>query len=202
MTEFLATTRQTTGMTVVCSLCLAVWLLDRPKARYLPYLLAGLLTMGASVQLLKGVFGRVRPEVSMTTTDRGAPEMANLLRHKPGLPLENRVGDQWLIGKPGRPWFVSECDSFPSGHAGAAVVIAAFLAALYPRGRGLWFVLAAGCALARVRYGRHFAEDVLFGAALGGAIAAWVFSWRWPGRIGDRLAKRSSAFARDHEECQ
>ena len=192
LTEFFATTRQITGLTAVVSLLAAIWLLDKKKAHYLPYLLAGLLAVGGSVQLMKGVFGRVRPEVSMGTTDKGEPEMTDLLKHNPGLPFEPRIGDQWLIGKPNRPWFVSKCDSFPSGHAAAAVLIASFLTVLYPRGRVLWFVLATGCALARVRYGRHFAEDVLLGAALGGVIAAWVFSWRWPGRIGDRLAGRTA----------
>ena len=39
----------------------------------------------------------------MGTTDQGVPEMADLLKDKPGLPLEPRIGDQWLIGKPGLP---------------------------------------------------------------------------------------------------
>jgi membrane-associated phospholipid phosphatase len=189
--EFFATTRQITGFTFVVCLCLAIWLLDRARARYLPYLLAALLVAGAIVHVLKVSFARVRPEVSMSITANGSPEAEHLLKHKPHLPLEPRLGDQWLMGRKGTGWFDSECTSFPSGHAASAFVIAVFLAALYPRARLLWFVLAFGCALARVRFRRHFIEDAMFGAALGAIMSMWVLSWHWPGRLGDWLGTRT-----------
>lgn len=57
--------------------------------------------------------------------------------------------------------------SFPSAHTAAAFGLAAALAQVAPRGRWWWLVLATGCGLQRVFAQKHFASDVLAGAALG-----------------------------------
>jgi membrane-associated phospholipid phosphatase len=61
----------------------------------------------------------------------------------------------------------------------------AFLAAVYPKGRWIWFLLGIGTGLARVRLRHHYPEDVLCGGALGWIVAQWVFTWRWPLALGD-----------------
>jgi membrane-associated phospholipid phosphatase len=63
----------------------------------------------------------------------------------------------------------------------------AFLLVVYPRAGVVWWALAIGCAFARVRFHRHYIEDVVFGAAEGWLLSQWVFSWRWPARVAQTL---------------
>ncbi len=63
-----------------------------------------------------------------------------------------------------------------SSHAGVAFGALAMLALLFPRGRPVWFLLAAGCALSRVAASAHFLSDVTAGAVLGIAVAGLL--WR------------------------
>lgn len=62
--------------------------------------------------------------------------------------------------------------SFPSGHAAAAVALALALAALYPRGRSLFFGLAALACAQRLVEASHYVTDILVGAAIGTLVAA------------------------------
>jgi undecaprenyl-diphosphatase len=64
--------------------------------------------------------------------------------------------------------------SFPSGHASSAVVAASLLSDALPRGRFLWWPLAASVAASRVYVRVHHASDVVAGAALGFALAGAV----------------------------
>jgi membrane-associated phospholipid phosphatase len=66
----------------------------------------------------------------------------------------------------------ADVNSFPSGHSATAAGLAAALAWKYPRGTGLFAVLAASAAAQRVATSAHYPSDVLFGAALGLACAA------------------------------
>lgn len=68
--------------------------------------------------------------------------------------------------------------SMPSGHASVAFVLAATLSGFFPRGRWLFYPLAAAIALARVHVDRHFFSDVVVGAILGMLIGQWVV-WRF-----------------------
>jgi membrane-associated phospholipid phosphatase len=72
---------------------------------------------------------------------------------------------------PGGGAFDDDYSSFPSSHTAAAFTVAAVLAATYPRGRWVFFALAAGCGLARVAEGRHFPTDCYAGALVGIASA-------------------------------
>jgi undecaprenyl-diphosphatase len=64
--------------------------------------------------------------------------------------------------------------SFPSGHTLHAVAFAALLSAWYPWAAGPLAVFATLVALSRVALGLHYPSDVLAGAAIGVASAAWL----------------------------
>ena len=192
--EFFSTTAQYACPTTIVTLVFCIFLLDAPKRKYVPYLLAALLFGWIGHETIKQVSGRARPERSVRINDEGSRKILRdaqkyILSH-PETPMHIEPRDQWLFMKPGRPWFNSLFSSFPSGHSNAIFCVAAFLTVIYSRGRILWFVLAAGCAFARVRYRRHFPEDVLFGGAMGWVVAQWVFSWRWPLLLGEKIENR------------
>jgi membrane-associated phospholipid phosphatase len=62
--------------------------------------------------------------------------------------------------------------SFPSGHAAAAVALAFALAALYPRGRSVFFGLAVLASVQRLVEASHYLTDIFAGAAIGALVAA------------------------------
>ncbi|MBM3999580.1 MAG: phosphatase PAP2 family protein [Planctomycetes bacterium] len=116
----------------------------------------------------------------LAATTFGSGLASNLLktliaRHRPSAAdLSAGVGDTfqgWLpmMTRPG-DWGYS-LQSFPSSHTATAVGLAAGLAVLYPRGRFLFLLFAAGAALQRVASSAHFASDCFFGAAV-----AWLVS--------------------------
>ena len=53
---------------------------------------------------------------------------------------------------------------------------AAMLARMYPRGRWLWYAVAAGCGLTRVLARAHFVSDIALAAVVGWAVTALI--WR------------------------
>ena len=74
--------------------------------------------------------------------------------------------------------------AFPSSHAANAFALAWVLARRWPRGWPAYFLLAAAIGWSRIYLNRHWATDVLVGAALGVALAelalqAWR-RWRHP----------------------
>lgn len=77
--------------------------------------------------------------------------------------------------------------SFPSSHAGNAFALAFVLARRYRRWAPALYGLAAAVAFSRVYLNRHYASDVLAGAAVG-VLCAWgVARWldrRREGRAG------------------
>jgi undecaprenyl-diphosphatase len=62
--------------------------------------------------------------------------------------------------------------SFPSGHAAAAVVGAFLLAAYWPDGRIVCWLLAILIMYSRVYVGAHYPLDVV-----GGALLGWLVAW-------------------------
>lgn len=67
-----------------------------------------------------------------------------------------------------------------SSHAAVAFGAAAIMARIFPASRGVWYALAAGCALTRVLAGAHYLSDVVGAAVLAWLVAEWV--WRWASR--------------------
>ncbi len=190
LSEFFSTAKQFAGATCVLTLLAVIWVFDAPRRRALVVLLVALGISSLVNETIKQITGRARPSDSVILDEKDMREREQYILENPGTPLKAERVDQWLWFKSGRPWFDSDFASFPSGHSNTAFVLAAFLLVLYPRGRWIWFILAAGCALARVRFRRHFPSDILMGSALGWVMAQWVFSWGWPVRISDWVFER------------
>jgi len=72
--------------------------------------------------------------------------------------------------------FVSTGFGMPSGDVIVAFAACAILARIWPRGRVVWYGLAAGCALARVMSRAHFLSDVVAAGVVGWIVADLL--WR------------------------
>jgi len=107
-----------------------------------------MLAQATAVDIIKRLFGRVRPETAGHLTIFQGPDFS-------------------------RGGFC-----FPSGHAAAAFALAALLGAWYPRWRWAFIVAAVCVCLARVQLQRHFFADVLFGAFVGWYLAGALLTWR------------------------
>jgi undecaprenyl-diphosphatase len=89
---------------------------------------------------------------------------AQIIKHSLGRPRPRHMDKgPWEIG----PSFEIGYDSFPSGHASASFAVATVLAYYFPKGKFLWFGLAAFVAICRVTKGSHFPTDILGGLLLG-----------------------------------
>lgn len=105
--------------------------------------LIAIILAGIIVQIIKHIIGRPRP----TKVDEGI----------------NTLGPSLSPGY----------DSFPSGHAASSFALAAVLSAVYPKGRYIFYSIAAIAGVSRIYLDSHFASDVLAGAMLG--IAVGIF---------------------------
>lgn len=153
-------------------------------------LVAVLLNMG-TVEVMKGLTGRARPQYSIKMDGEKRQWVLDYLAQYPDTAIRAENVDQWLFLDFRRPWEeYSNYASFPSGHSSGAFVIASFLAILYPRTRGVWFTVAVLTALARVQSRRHWPEDVLFGAGWGFLLGNWVYAQPWAVRFGDWFAAK------------
>jgi undecaprenyl-diphosphatase len=118
---------------------------------------------------------------------------ANILKHAIGRPRPKfmHAGNLEFSPVSGSGW-----DSFPSGHAAAAVAVATVLAVRFPRARWPILVAAVAIAASRVIRGSHYLTDVAGGAALGcimGMVAA--YSWReWRTSIGMAVCRMTPFF--------
>ena len=145
-------------------LLLVVALYDQRKWRAAAILGAAALLAGGAGMLLRAATGRLRPDGVLLD------ESLTQLHDSAGNLLRNEGGNYWYFFRGFDCHFAASDLAFPSGHATLAFAIAAVLAYFSPRGRGLFFVLAALCAIARVVMQAHFYSDALMGAAVGMAI--------------------------------
>jgi membrane-associated phospholipid phosphatase len=132
-------------------IALGYWLQQRDHPRRAPYawaLVVGPALGGALAELLKLSIRRLRPNPDL---------FEYVFRPFADGPLSNRG-----MG-------------MPSSHVLVAFAGAAVLARLYPRARGLWYTLAAGCAATRVLAMGHFLSDTVVAALLGVLAGAWVW---------------------------
>jgi undecaprenyl-diphosphatase len=67
--------------------------------------------------------------------------------------------------------------SFPSSHAANAFALAFVLARRYRRAAALLVLFAVGVAFSRMYLNRHYASDVVAGAAIGTLCAWWAARW-------------------------
>lgn len=171
-------------------MCGTIWIFDRRRRPALAVFLVSLAMLGVVHEPIKQIAGRARPRWSIDMSDSSRAWMKRYSAQHPGTSFDSGKHDTWMGFRAGRPYFEAGFVSFPSGHSAQAFLMAAFLTALYPAGRGLWLLLAVACAMARVAGRAHYLEDVLFGGAFGWLIAQWVFSWAWPVRLGGRFFLR------------
>lgn len=164
----------------------AIWVLDPRRRQAIGVLLVAIALNSLVIESTKQITGRARPMYGLKMGGEEAAWInAYLAEHPEAIMVPHRQ-DQWMFFSPQRPFFNDDYASFPSGHAGGAFVLATFLAILYPRGRVLWFLIAAMCAIARVEKRRHYPEDVMIGGAIGFLVMSFVAASPWAAAVGAR----------------
>jgi membrane-associated phospholipid phosphatase len=188
--EFLYITAGLVSVTAIVTMLAIIWILDPKRRKAVVVFLIAFSLSSFVNEVVKEVAGRARPHYSIDMSEEQKEKIEKYRTTHPGTAISAERHDEWLLFKTNRPFFEYKYASFPSGHSNNAFVIAAFLTLLYPRARIIWLLLAAGCALDRVKVGAHFLEDVLFGGALGWLVAHWVFSMSWAARLAGWVIKR------------
>lgn len=91
-------------------------------------------------------------------------------------PINNGVADgAYVWGTPLESlWRHAGNYGLPSSHAAVAFAGAFVLGWLFPRARGVFWLLAAGCGFTRLLAGAHFTSDVYVAACLSYALCAWL----------------------------
>lgn len=154
------------------------------RSTIVPFLIA-IGIASAAVGLGKEAFGRARPHISIRMDiDKRHQEMWQYMEAHPDAGLKMEAGDYWLGLQLDRPWFRGDFASFPSGHASSAFVFAFWLTLIYGRLRWLWYLLAVGTCLARIRFRRHYPGDVMMGGAVGWLITYLIFTHPASARLG------------------
>lgn len=101
--------------------------------------LASLISAGLVIRLLKWAFGRPRPHIWIEH------DLSNLSPFS----------------------FMSEFNSFPSGHTQTAFTVAFLLALLLPRNKAFFIAVAGLIGISRVALLKHWPLDILVGAMIG-----------------------------------
>jgi membrane-associated phospholipid phosphatase len=166
----------------VAVIALVVFVLDPPRRRELPRLLASAALAGLLANAVKLLVGRVRPRYY--TLDDGV--LGTFLGPLP-----------WWFGTPTDLGYGFAIQSFPSGHTATAVGLAVGLTRLYPRGGWLFFLFAILAAWQRIDAGAHYLSDTIAAASLGLLGAAFASDPRGLGRWFDRWERRGAKKASD-----
>lgn len=129
----------------------AVWMLSPVSRKFVPRLVVASLGAGMVVNVVKLCVARTRPRSFDFSAD-------------------STVWDTFGGFFP--PFDTTGAvQSFPSAHSATAVGFAIALAACFPRGKWLFYSLAALTCFSRMQVGAHYLSDVLVGAAIGIAVA-------------------------------
>ncbi len=158
---------------------LLIFFVQRERVRrMLDWGAAFLLTMGV-VQGLKMTIGRVRPSFGAHTEWLGP--LGTWSVHEGEAPIH-----AWEVSADGaaRVW------SMPSSHSAAGVVLAVFLAALYPKLKPLCALMVFVVMFGRIWTGAHWLSDVLAGASIALLIATPCVHGYWGVRTIDWVWRR------------
>lgn len=182
--SFYAAATQIPSATIIGLVLASIFILQ-PRRRH-TIIIFGLALLIASVlnETIKYTTGRARPRYSVLMGPKETAWAKDYQAQHPGTAVQTEPVDHWMGPTANHPLFWQKAGdgyaSFPSGHTNCSFVLATYLSALFPEGRVLWYLAAAGCGVARVEKERHWPEDVLFGGALGWTVAKIVFSLNWP----------------------
>lgn len=204
LSSYLAATQQFAHWGYIVAALAMIWIYRPDLRRTFVAFVVALALANLATTTIKEVAGRARPPYGVMMENEEAAEIRGYLLEHDNPVLKPVRGDYWLWFSEDRPGLepfrvltgefgarklqpFGQYDSFPSGHATGAFVFATFLALLFPRSRVVWYLLAAGCAIARIRFRRHLPGDVIVGSAIGWFTVYWVFSWAWPFRLGEKL---------------
>jgi membrane-associated phospholipid phosphatase len=143
------------GVGAACIL-LTAYVLDVAQRRRMPRIIAAVAAAGLSADVIKVLVGRMRPRA--LAVDQVWDSFAGWF---PMFCPEIRQGVS-----------VSNCQSFPSGHATVATALAIGLCVLYPRGRWLFVGFAVLASMQRIESSAHYVSDTLAGAALACLVCA------------------------------
>jgi membrane-associated phospholipid phosphatase len=156
-----------------------VYRLDPARRRRLLDLAAALLVAFIVVSAGKYLVGRPRPKFDDPAIFPG-PLGAYPLGGGRG------VAHGWEVWRAG----TYDLASMPSSHAAYAAVLSVFLGVLYPRIRGLAWILAGVVGVGRIALGAHYPTDVVTGLAAGAAVARCATCRRWGERAAGALLGR------------
>ena len=169
---------------VIAFIIAAIFKLHPRRRATIPYFVVSLLLTVGVNESIKHLASRARPASSIRMSEKFKTSLIDYNRTHADSGVKPLRQDQWLGPEGQHPSQVGEYASFPSGDANAAFSMATYLSAVYPAASAVWYAGATSTAIARVARGRHWPEDVLFGAALGWLLSKIVLSWIWPGRLG------------------
>ncbi len=150
------------AMVAIVAMCI-VATFDRRREAFIAALLLAEALAAGGYNAGKFTIARYRPSaaIDLRSTDDGASRLTILKGMQPG--------NSWVGWS---PWNKdSKRQSFPSGHTGAAVVLAVTLSAFHPRLRWLLWPLAIGCGLSRYLDAVHWLSDCWTGGLIGYAAA-------------------------------
>ncbi|CAN5271242.1 hypothetical protein BH09SUM1_BH09SUM1_05180 [soil metagenome] len=205
LSSFFAAAEQFASATAFVTVGVFVWTCHRTRRRTLVALALSILLASAVTDVVKIAAGRARPAFGVLMSEKNRGQVKEYLETHANPILKPEPGDYWMWFSKDRPGAeflrvltgefdhrklkpFGEYDSFPSGHATSAFVLGTFLVLVFPRGRFWWYALSFGCALARVRFRRHYPADVLMGGAIGWIAVQVIFSCGLPFHWGDRIA--------------
>lgn len=164
----------------IAIIAIVIILLEPVRRTRLFDLALALVAVGITVTAMKWLIGRPRPTLNDASTFLFPWNTYPIDAPPPGGPIIH--AHAWDLSAPTH----AQLWSMPSSHTAFAVVMALFLAVLYPKLRWLVVFLALTVGAGRLVFDAHWLTDVLAGATVAAAVA-------WPvmtAGLGVRLAAK------------